>query len=216
MKKLFTAALGTLMIFGLAACGGSKKDPEPTPEPSYDTAKHEAPAGSKVFAQGGALGWDLGIEGTEMAATTVADVAKLDKGVADKLQANVSKLELLYILEVKLEEKGEWTTNVKKDGEVYAVDGGLTIKGRTGEYDEADEAWVSRAWYPDPHLYHAESLTPENLFIAENWAEEADEDGFDWTSNPAAFVAGTYKFVLAVYDVAPTATAVNVGMALIK
>ncbi len=225
MKKLFTAALGTLMIFGLAACGGSKKDPEPTPEPEkYDTTKRAVPEGYSVFAQGGALGWDLGIEGTEMAAASIKDVSGLSTDVADALQAKFDKASdeekkgfYLYTLEVKLEGEAGWTTNVMKDGEVVAVDGANTIKGRMGHYDAEDEAWISDAWFPDPHLFHAESLTPSSLFIAENWAEEADEHGFDWTSNPAAYEQGTYKFVLALYTwVAPSATACNIGMALIK
>ena len=219
MKKLFTAALGTLMIFGLAACGGSKKDPEPTPDPgkTYDATKRAVPEGYSVFAQGGALGWDLGIEGTEMAAASVADVAKKSEDVADALQAKLDKVTYLYTLEVKLEGEAGWQTNVMKDGEVVAVDGANTIKGRMGHFDAEDEAWISDAWFPDPHLFHAESLTPATLFIAENWAEEADEHGFDWTSNPAAYEQGTYTFVLAIYaEVAPSATACNIGMALIK
>ena len=224
MKKLFTAALGTLMIFGLAACGGSSSGgstPTPTPEPEVKPEEIVRSLGTDdeghelhVCAQGGALGWELD-ESLEMEAKSVKDVKALNAALGAKLEAKMDSLVGLYVREVKLEGEAGWTSNVKKDGVVSAVDGANTIKARAGYVDAETEAWVSSAWYPDPHTQHAESLTPETLFVAENWAEEADEDGFDWTTNPAAFEQGEYVFVAAMYDVPASPTAYSVGMALL-
>ena len=168
-----------------------------------------------VCAQGGALGWELD-ESLEMEAKSVKDVKALNAALGAKLEAKMDSLVGLYVREVKLEGEAGWTSNVKKDGVVSAVDGANTIKARVGYYDNDYKTWVSSQWFPDPHLEHAESLTPETLFIAENWTEVADEDGFSWITSPAAFKQGEYTFVCAVYSTIASAKSYSCGLALIR
>lgn len=219
MKKLLAAAL-LCCTFALAACGNKgdsgKKDGDGGKTTYSETVLEDKTAGT-AYVLAGNIGFQVGnevkagdwgyVEGVNvMKATSVKVVSeKIGTAVADKLAAN-SKLKYLYLIEnvaLETDEKGfaGWTTKALVNGEVKTLDGGYAFKGLKMTYDEEDDKWLKAQHYPDPHTQNAESLTPETWFVPP-FVEEADANGFSWSSNPAVTSgAGIYNVAFAIYDV---------------
>lgn len=152
----------------------------------------------------------------EMKAISLADVKALDKDLYKNLKDK--EITGLYYGEVGfgVKEVG-WTKDAMKDGEKITVDGSYTIKCIRAVYEEEDKTYLNDQWISDPKTAHAEALT-DNLFIA-TWQEEADENGFSWSSDPICLgEAGTYGVVLAQYKdaSAPTVPGFGIGLVLLE
>ena len=150
-----------------------------------------------------------------MTATSVAEVAKLDKKLAKKLSQK-SNLKYLYMGEVELAGECTWKAKALVNGEVKEFDANHTVKAIRAKYDETDKAYIVDQWVPDPHTAHAESLT-DNLFIP-TWQEAADEKGFEWSQNPVCTDEGNAKYTLIVaqYDAVSSETVCGFGLGLVK
>lgn len=213
MKKLLTLAMGALLACGMSACGAN-----------YDKtvlAVSGDDAGKSFHIVGG-FGGAAGVwspkEEYKMAATSVAEVAKLDKNLAKTLSKKTA-LQYLYSGEVTLGEGecADWTAKAKVNGEVKEFAANFTIKALRAKYDETDKTYVNDQWIPDPKTAHAESLTEKTLFINSNWAETPDEEGFHWDMNPVCISgAGKYVLVVAQYTTPSTPDSFGFGLGLVK
>ena len=204
MKKLFTLAL--LAVASLTACGGQK----------FDETVKAAGEGVTYHYVGGYEGtWAAG-EGNKMTATSVAEVAKLDKELA-KVLAKKS-IEHLYTakIEIKAESAG-WTAKLLKDGEVKEVDGKFTVKVIEAAFLAEENTYTNTHWIPNPadtDPCHVEALT-SNIFIPA-YQKEPDEHGFSWGDNPVMDVTeGFYHLVMAKYTTLSSATAIGYGFGLV-
>lgn len=205
MKKLFSVAFGIALVLGLAACtnaqGGAKysEDILANSEQTYHAA--------------GAWGdWEAK-ESNKMEATSVAEVAKLDKGAADLLtKKNVNYLYKIGGLEIGQKNGGE-TVKFKKDGKIWTANSSYTIKCIRANYEEEDQKFTADQWIPDPHTAQAEALNG-NVFFP-TYQEAADEDGFEWSQNPVVTGgAGTYTLIVAEYK--GVTTGPGYGFALVR
>lgn len=225
MKKMLFA-LTAFAALGLAACGnggGASSAAPSTPASSAPTYSDKVLAieGKLVSAAGpgkteaGKLDWAMTDAG-KMNATSVKGVSEVNKALADKLAGK--NLEALYMLPGVTLGAGDagWNTKILKDGAVTEVDGSFCIKAIVGHYDTEDEVYVTEQWIPDPHTANAENLTPDTLFVSPNWAEAADAQGFDWTTNPAALQAAVYTVVVAQYKEASAPGTFGYGLGLVK
>jgi len=207
MKKLFTITLSALMVLGAAACGAS-----------YDETVLPAADNVKYFAAGG---WGDAVNGNwapkeanEMVATSVAEVAKISKDVANKLAKK--NLDFLYMKEVTLDDNNGNKDKALVNGEVVEFSQGHALKA-IGATQNSEGTYTVVNWVNNPgdsFNAHAEALT-DNIFIGP-FQQTPDENGFDWNSNPVVTSeAGTYTFVLAKYKEVSSATVVGYGMAAI-
>lgn len=219
MKKLFTAALGALLVFGLAACGGGKKEEEQPKDravSSFDNtviADGEVVYGmtgpSQAYIGGEAIGakaWGDN-DGSIGAATAVSlrTVAAEDLQLAIKLEGMVSNLKGLYMVEkVELGHQavaGYPKGGYKADGTYAEVDGVFTVKFVKYDLDEMTEDLFIDTWIPSPEGY-SESLTPDLLW-PHTHSEDKDEHGLDHNADMVNFGgAGEYTYFLAVYKAA--------------
>ena len=210
MKKLLTVAMGAILLCGVAGCG-----------PKYDKTvlAFAGDDAGKTFHVAG--GWG-GVDGvwapkdeTKMTATSVAEVAKLDKALAKKLSQKTN-LKYLYVGEVDLSGECTWKAKALVNGEVKEFDANHTVKAIRAKYDEADKAYIVDQWVTDPHTAHAEALT-DNLFIP-TWQEAADEKGFEWSQNPVCTDEGNAKYTLVVaqYDAVSSPEVCGFGLGLVK
>lgn len=224
MKKLFTVALGTLLVLGLAACNsGSGKQKERTVDSFSDTVVKDGNTvygmvgPSCAYINGQAIGdkaWGAA-DGVFGAATAVSlrDVAKKDIALATALEGkplkglySISKVELGHqalagYLKGAYNEKGEY---VEKDG-VY------TVKFASFTYDDLTEKNVIDKWIPSPEAY-SESLTP-SLFWAPIHQEAKDEHQLAHDSDSVNIGgAGEYTYFLGVYSKAVGDSMFGVGV----
>ncbi len=194
---------------------GTEDFPDPVVPGDYDSTIR-AREDWTAFAQGGdpTIGWTIE-EGTVMSASSVNEVSLYDEELADKLQANLSNIEYIYVGRIKMgTEDAGWISQIVRDGEVETIDGSLTIKGHIAEIDSLGSV-IDDEWIPDQSSKHAENLTPETLFMP-NWSYNPDEYGITWDTNPAAYERGEYMFVLVGYYTSGSSTSYSNGMGLIK
>lgn len=174
-------------------------------------------------------GWDDKtaevFEATTMTATSVEEVGKVSKDVADKLATK--NLKYLYTIDVTFgTTDAGWTTRVMRDGKKYDINGSYAFKvGKVGKAEvevegengpELKTVYSTTQWISDPKTAHAESLTPETCFVP-TWVEEADENGFNWSMNPAVIGgAGTYTLIAAQYKEVSAADVPGYAFALVK
>lgn len=229
MKKLFTLALSSVAILGLAACGGKKKtDPKPQPSsgessPAVDPLDEvlAIEEGKSFHCVGGHLGADpavawAAIEGNKMTAASVNQVKALDATLGAALARK--SLKYLYTFDLTIgEEDLGWTAKKVINGEEIEVDGKFTLKAIEAAYNEEEGNYTNTHWIPNPadsDCCHAEALT-NNIFIPP-YQKEADEHGLSWSDNPVMDVeAGNYTFVLAQYTVPSTQDVCGYGFGLV-
>jgi len=171
------------------------------------------------FAVGGFEGTWGPNEGTQMdGATTVAAVKALDAELGAALEAKGDAVKAIYYSMIQVgTTDGGWSTNAKVGDKLYSYNGSFTVKAIKGHYDEDTENYITDQWIPDPKTAHVECLTPKTLFIASNWAEEKDDDGFDWTANPVAVGgAGWYYLIVVDYGQVSSTEVYGYGLALVK
>ena len=213
MKKLFTMAVGALLVLGLAACNSGSKKEESV---SYSDTVYEDKGeiyglwGPKeVKINGVALGdnaWggDKTAEAGKMTATSIANVAKVSKDIANKLVKveAAGKLKGLYVLEkVELGHEaynGEKKGGYKADGTYVEVDAIYASKLGHYTYDELTGNYAATQWIPSPEGY-SNALSPETLWMPSH-TDKKDEHQLDHNANPIILTgAGEYTYVLAVY-----------------
>lgn len=233
-KMLFSVLASAILVLGLAGCdqtstpgststGGGSDTPSTSEDSGYsDTVLADNTHSAWVVAGNFLLSdnttpaqWSY-LEAAEMTATSVKAVSEISTDVADELASK--SLRYLYMYkDVHLGTyNAGWNADAMKDGKKVNVLGSYAIKAIQCDYDAEEELWNSTQWISDPHTAHAESLTPSTLFTPP-FVEEADENGFSWSSNPVCIGgAGTYTVVVAQYSTAADANTPNFGFALIK
>lgn len=205
MKKLFTFALSAVALMALSACGGANY--------SKDVLSAEKD-GLSFHAVGGWGVWEAKDE-NKMTATSVAEVAKLDKAVAKKL----SERNLVYLYQFDIEIKGDagWTKKALVNGEVKEIDGSHAVKAIAAEYNSEEQTYTNKYWITNPgdnNNCNAEALT-DNIFMPP-FQKETDENGFSWADDPVHIgEEGKYHFVVAQYKEVSSATVYGFGFALI-
>ena len=203
MKKLFTLAL--LAVTSLTACGQS-----------FDKEVKAAPEGVTYHYVGGYEGSWAATEKNVMTATSVAEVAKLDKALAKTLAKK--SIEHLYMAKITIPtEDANWTANMLKDGEVKEVNGKFTVKVIEAAFLAEEQTYTNTHWIPNPadtDPCHVEALT-SNIFMP-TYQKEPDEHGFSWGDNPVMDVeVGSYNLVIAKYTTLSSATAIGYGFGLV-
>ena len=157
--------------------------------------------------------WDC-TDSNTMTAASLNDVKAID---ADLFTALSSKsINYLYTIDVRLGvADAGWVVKSMIGDKVYEQNGSYALKAIKGYYDEEDETYIQDLWLPDPHKAHAESLTPETLFIP-TWTEAKDENGFSWSDNPVCIgEGGVYTLVVAHYNAVSAADVPGFGFALV-
>ena len=225
MKKLFTVALGALLVFGLAACGGKKEEPKARTADSFsDTVIKDGntvygmvgPASAYIGGEaiGDARAWG-GADGVFGAAKAVSlrDVAKKDIALATTLEGK--PLKGLY--EVSGVELGHQAVAgypkgaYNEKGEYVERDGVFTVKFANFTYDDLTDKNVIATWIPSPEAY-SESLTP-SLFWAPIHQEAKDEHQLAHDSDSVNLGgAGEYTYYLGVYSKAVGDSMFGVGV----
>lgn len=210
MKKLFVAALTTLLAFGMAACGGQKGNKERKAEDFSDKViadgdtKYGMVGPSQAYINGEAIpkAWGEADGSFGIAtATSLRDVANRDVKVAEAFESKkviglykVDKVELGHqalggYMKGAYNEKGEY---VEKDG-VY------TVKFAKYAYDDETDKYAIETWVPSPEAY-SESLTPATWW-APLHQEAKDEHGLAHDSDAVNIAgAGEYTYYLGVYE----------------
>lgn len=187
MKKLFTLALGAVALMSLSACGG------------YSTKVLERKDGKSYHLTGQFADWEVKADDSfKMTATSVAEVAKLDKNVGKLLSKR--SLAYLYIRELNVTSDATWTTKALVNGEVKEFNGNHAVKVIRAEYNEEEETYTNDKWISDTdYKAYLESLS-ENLWVSPNYQKEEDENGFSWNYNPTITSEdGKYYIVVAEY-----------------
>ena len=205
MKKLFTLALSALALVGLSACGESY---------SKDVLSADA-AGLSFHAVGGWGVWEAKAE-NKMTATSVAEVAKLDKAVAKKLAKR--NLVYLYQFDIEIKDDAGWTTKAMVNGEKKEdIDGSHAIKAIAAEFNAEEQTYTNKYWITNPgdnNNCNAEALT-DNIYMPP-FQKLEDENGFSWANDPVYIgEKGSFTFVVAQYKEVSAATVYGFGFALI-
>ncbi len=210
MKKLLTLTLGALLACTVSACGGK----------SYSDKVYSGEADKISFhAVGGFEGSWAATSLDKMEATSIKEVSKLSKKVADQLTKK--SIKYLYSSEINVDADAGWTAKFWNGTEAVEVDGKYAVKSIRASFEEVDGEIVygDFQWIPNPVSggpAHVENLTEDTLFVP-IWQEEADEHGFDWSMNPVITTqkTGKYQLVVAQYNAEATATDCNFAMAVI-
>ena len=230
MKKNYLNLLLVLTCFaGLVGCNQPEEpssEPSVPQTPSDSQPEEEATladaefgwyvAGNneiKVDGEWAANAWDC-TDNNEMTAIKLSDVEAIDADLAASLATKDVKY--LYKTEVRLGvTSANWEAKAMIDGKLHVQDGSYAIKTIKGHLDEEDGVYIQDLWLPDPHKAHAESLTPDTLFMPV-WTEAKDDNGFSWSDNPVCIgEGGVYTFVAAQYTNVSAADAPGFGFALI-
>lgn len=228
MKKLSIFLLALVGVLALASCDNNNNEKTPTPDetptvtptPSVDRDAKLANPDSSIgyFAVGGhADDWAI-TETNGMTAVSLNELEAISPALATKAE---EKNAYVYVMkDYLLTNDGAWTTPAGADAEGNAIlaDGGMTIKVIRGKFDAEDDVWSNDQWISDPKTAHAESLTPETLFLP-NWVEEAEagkEAYGTWSNNPVCIgVTGKYTVVIMDYHSVSSADQAGFGLALI-
>lgn len=189
--------------------------------PSTDTVLADAvnswhvAGNNEVLTDGAWVGnaWDC-TDANSMKAASIADVTALDAELGAALAAKDVKY--LYTTEVRLGvADAGWAVKAMINGQLHEQNGSYAVKAIKGSFDEEDGNYIQDLWLPDPHKAHAESLTPETLFIP-SWTEAKDENGFSWADNPVCIgEGGVYTLVVSQYNNVSSATEAGFGFALV-
>ena len=230
MKKLFVLLLAVVMIFTLVACSetnntttaannNTTEAPAAVPsDPMVDEGHNAWVAhGQFLLADGTENSWNgkdpALYEASSLKATSLADVKAMDENVYKALAGKEVKYLYATDLIFGTNDAG-WTTKFMKDGKKFLANGSCAFKVCPCIVDEG--VYSEDGWIPDPKVSHAESLTPDTLFIP-TWQEEADENGFSWADNPVVIGGpGLYTVVVAQYKNASSPEQAGYGIALIK
>ena len=215
MKKFLVVLLSVLMVCTMAACG------KPAPKPlADDTHAAWVAHGQYLLADGTPNGWngkDTALyEASALKAIALEDV----KNISEALYNTLSGKEIKYLYTIDLilgVNDAGWTTNALIDGKLYRVNGSNAFKVAqcSVDADGDNKVYAEDQWISDPKTAHAESLTPDTLFMPV-WREENDEYGFSWASNPACIgVPGLYTLVIAQYTSVSSATTPGYGIGLV-
>ncbi len=209
MKKLLTLALGAILACGMSACGSSF---------SKTVLSGEADKVAFHYVGGYEGSWAATSKNL-MQATSVAEVAKLNKDVAKKLSKRSVKY--LYQAEIEVKDDAGWNAKFWDGSKAVEVDGKYTVKSIRSNFETVDGEVVygSFQWIPNPvsgGAAHVENLTEDTLFVP-TWQEDADEHGFDWSMNPVIKTQkeGKYQLVVAQYTTEATADTCNFAMGII-
>ena len=204
MKKLFTLALASLM---LTACGGAKGYSKDVLSADKD--------GLTFHAVGGWGEWEAK-EANKMTATSVENISKLDKAVADKLAKR--NLVYLYQFDIEIKDNAGWTTKAMVNGQKdETIDGSHAIKAIAAEFNAEEQTYTNKYWITNPgdnNNCNAEALT-DNIFMPP-FQKEEDANGFSWANDPVYIgEKGSFTFVVAQYKETSSATVYGFGFALI-
>jgi hypothetical protein len=232
MKKLLALSLGALLAFGMTACGAKKETKSSSSEAhQYSKTVLAGENGLGFHAVGAWRDADAGqtqwaaADDNKMTPASIAMVAEVSTGLADKLEAKGAELKYLYIMKDAVmctndhDDWGEGNPKAKVNGEVKTFNGTHTLKSIRAVYNEETEAYSSAQWIPNPvsgGAAHTESLS-DNLWISP-WKEEKDADGFSWADNPVVTDEGPGKYLIVVaqYTTASTAEQAEFGLAAIR
>lgn len=218
MKKLLAVLLAAVMVLSLAACAGSGS----TASKALADEGHAAwvAHGQYLLADGKENSWngkDTELyEASALTATTLDDVKTISEDVYNAL----SKKEVKYLYKVDLifgTNDAGWPTDFVKDGKLFRANGSYAFKIAqcTVDVDGDNKVYAEDQWISDPKTAHAESLTPDTMFMPV-WQEEPDEFGLSWASNPVVTGgAGLYTLVIAQYKNASSPEQAGYGIALV-
>ena len=244
MKKFLALILALLMLVSLAACGAetAKEKEEEAPAAHNvpaEPAKEETPAlaaepavladeahaawvahGQYLLADGTQNSWngkDSEVyEASSLTAIALDDVKAIDEGLYNALAAK--EVKYLYTIDLLFgTNDAGWTTDCLIGGKLYHANGSYAFKIAqcTVDVDGDNKVYAEDQWISDPKTAHAESLTPDTMFMPV-WQEEADENGFSWSSNPVVIGgAGLYTLVIAQYKNASSPDAAGFGIGLV-
>ena len=215
MKKFLVVLLSVLMVCTMAACG------KPAPKPlADDTHAAWVAHGQYLLADGTPNSWngkDTALyEASALKAIALEDVKNINEALYNTLSGK--EIKYLYTIDLILGvNDAGWTTNALIDGKLYRVNGSNAFKVAqcSVDADGDNKVYAEDQWISDPKTAHAESLTPDTLFMPV-WQEENDEYGFSWASNPACIgVPGLYTLVIAQYTSVSSATTPGYGIGLV-
>ena len=215
MKKFLVVLLSVLMVCTMAACG------KPAPKPlADDTHAAWVAHGQYLLADGTPNSWngkDTALyEASALKAIALEDVKNINEALYNTLSGK--EIKYLYTIDLILGvNDAGWTTNALIDGKLYRVNGSNAFKIAqcSVDADGDNKVYAEDQWISDPKTAHAESLTPDTLFMPV-WQEENDEYGFSWASNPACIgVPGLYTLVIAQYTSVSSATTPGYGIGLV-
>lgn len=243
MKKIIAILLVALMVVSLAACTTTPEPvvdnptdapvvtdapvdettPEPEPEPVVLADEGHAlwtAHGQYLLPDGTANGWngkDSEVyEAFALTAIALEDVKAINEDVYNALAAK--EVKYLYTIDLLFgTNDAGWTTDCLIGGKMHKANGSYAFKIAqcTVDVDGDNKVYAEDQWISDPKTAHAESLTPDTLFMPA-WQEEADENGFSWASNPVVIGgAGLYTLVIAQYANASSPEAAGYGIALV-
>ena len=225
LKKIAALLLALVMVFALVACTGPNEENTTKPadnQPSDTVLADEGHAawvahGQFLLADGTQNAWNGKDSELYKASSLTAISMKNVKDLNEALYTALAAKDVKYLYSIDLlfgTNDAGWTANFLKDGKLYRANGSCAFKIAQCSVDEnvyAEEQWIS-----DPKTAHAESLTPDTLFMPV-WQEEADENGFSWASNPVVTGGpGLYTLVIAQYANGSTAEQAGYGIGLIK
>ena len=216
IKKIILSLLSAAALVGLVACGGSGYDKTVKADADRVWVMH----GQYLLADGETQnGWNAKTnelyEASKMTATSIDEVSKISKEVADTLKGK--SIKHLYVGEAVfgMNDTG-WTTNCMINNKLNTANGSYAFKAAACTYEAADQVYSEDQWISDAKTAHAESLTPSTFFVPV-WQEAADENGFSWASNPVVIGgAGKYKMIVAQYTDVSSATTPGYGIAAVK
>ena len=200
MKKFLALILAVLMIASLAACGS--KPAAPLADESHAAwVAH----GQYLLADGTENSWngkDSALyEASSLTAISLDDVKAINADLYNALSGKDVKY--LYTIDLLFDTNDAgWTTDCLIGGKLYRANGSYAFKIAqcTVDVDGDNKVYAEDQWISDPKTAHAESLTPATMFMPV-WQEEADENGFSWSSNPVVIGgAGLYTLVIAQYN----------------
>ena len=219
MKKLLVVLLAAAMVLSMAACsagGGGGASKALADDGHAAWVAH----GQYLLADGTENSWNG--KDTELYEKSALTAIKLDdvKAIDENLYNELSKKDVKFLYTIDLifgTNDAGWTTDFLKDGKLYRANGSYAYKIAqcTVDVDGDNKVYAEDQWISDPKTAHAESLTPDTMFMP-IWQEEPDENGFSWASNPVVTGgAGLYTLVIAQYKNASSPEQAGYGIGLV-
>ena len=178
---------------------------------------------------GFAMDWEPREKNT-MTAASIADIAEYSTDVADYLTEKNKEystetkngIKALFIMkdyELNNQPLNENLAPALINGELVALNQGYAIKCIRAYYDDVDNNYINDRWISDPRVAHAETLTPDTLFMPK-WVETpavGEENLGKWDDNPMCISGpGLYTVVVVEYNVVGNADTPGFGLALFK
>lgn len=223
----------------------SEKTPTPTPTPTEKPS--ETPIvkeySDKLLTNGDftyhtvggfVMDWEPTKTNT-MTAASIKDISLYSTSVADYLTAKntlyakndkdgIKALFLIENYELNNQPLNEsLAPALVPDGKggttLVALNQGYALKCIRAYYDDIDKTYINDRWISDPKFAHAETLTPDTLFMPK-WVEipaKGEEHLGKWDDNPVCISGpGLYTVVIVEYNVVGNATTPGFGIALFK